>query len=667
MQPFSDKKKISKFNLFQPILILNLILFFIQFQNILSVVEGTCYQVTTYNNLTCFNDKIEFHDKFRAGHFVTLKDGSLIIEYSSDGVNYQRFFYGLKKNGRYYFENESPFKHFTTKNPNNENHGRYESENEIVYLKSDTNKENQYIFSTSIWKTVTELHDLAGNRSTYWDTVDLWKIVEIFSYEINILELKENNEMHYLAVFTQHETDQRLVDGIRYDYSKTWSIRKFKINSFNSIDVSTTEKVDYTSNYNSRMISAFIVYEWEKIVVFFLKKADEVYTNAYYTIAFYSYSLTWICEVQKEWVSEPHSGNGIFFRAFLIKERYAAFVYFTDTSGQNLKFEVGQLTDKNNYYFEYRIQETFKNLGFSSDIRFNDFFKVDGKRFVLITCKTTFKSIIVVIFDIFNDYYNYRIRAYYYDNFDNQLEKEVQGYTFNGYIIYTFVSKPSDMFSTLLFFGYANGTDFTIDISPYLMDTGYYQSENNLYNMLVKTCTIDNNIFGYEFVPKINLVWYPNELLFYNGTGTKKEANKLPNNSFFDANHTLYQNRAINKTHKYYYLEYQFLVKEPPFDTAFKVPHVHNLIGDNCNGFFKDEYVQKTFYGRTNRLYFKLCHDYCGSCIEYGITENEQKCLTCLEEYSFDYWFYLKNILRIVFLMDIFMIMRHQPWFNVIV
>ena len=264
MQPFSDKKKISKFNLFQPILILNLILFFIQFQNILSVVEGTCYQVTTYNNLTCFNDKIEFHDKFRAGHFVTLKDGSLIIEYSSDGVNYQRFFYGLKKNGRYYFENESPFKHFTTKNPNNENHGRYESENEIVYLKSDTNKENQYIFSTSIWKTVTELHDLAGNRSTYWDTVDLWKIVEIFSYEINILELKENNEMHYLAVFTQHETDQRLVDVILYDYSKTWSIRKFKINSFNSIDVSTTEKVDYTSNYNSRMISAFIVYEWEK-------------------------------------------------------------------------------------------------------------------------------------------------------------------------------------------------------------------------------------------------------------------------------------------------------------------------------------------------------------------------------------------------------------------
>ena len=110
------------------------------------------------------------------------------------------------KNGRYYYENESPFRHFTTKNPKNENHGRYESENEIVYLKSNTNKENQYIFSTSIWTTETELHDISGNRSIYWDTVDPWKIAEIFFYEINILELKENYEMHYLAVFTQYET-----------------------------------------------------------------------------------------------------------------------------------------------------------------------------------------------------------------------------------------------------------------------------------------------------------------------------------------------------------------------------------------------------------------------------------------------------------------------------
>ena len=553
----------------KPPFILHLILFLLQIKISISVVENSCYQVYDYENEDCFNDKIKFHNNFRAGHFVTLKDGSLIIEYSSDAVNYERFFYGLKKNGRYYFENESAFKRFKVTNPQNELHGRYESENKIVYLSGDTNKENEYIFSTSIWTTTTELHDIQRNLSSYWDTNSFWTVVEIFSYEINILDLPEAGENRYLAVFTQHETDKRKVDGEDYDYSKTWSFRKFKFDTFDTFTPLGT-KYNYTSNYNSRMISAFIVYDWSTIVVFFLKKADEEYTNAYYTLAFFNYDLEWKCEVQKNWVSEPHSGDGIFFRSFLIKDRWAAFLYFTDKSGNKLTFEVGELAGgDDSRKFEYRIQKTFDNLGFDSDIRFNDFFKVDEKRFVMVTTKPKFKSLIFVIFDLFNNFYNYRIRAYYYDNVNDELWKEMQGYTYNGYIIFTFVSKPSDLFSTLLFFGYANGTDFQIDISPYLMDTGYYNSNNNLYNRLVETAVIDNNIFGYQFVPKINLVYYPDELLFYNGSGSTKETNKLPFNSFFDANHTLYQNRALNKTHKLYYIEYQFIVKEPPRPLMF--------------------------------------------------------------------------------------------------
>ena len=147
-----------------------------------------------------------------------------------------------------------------------------------------------------------------------------------------------------------------------------------------------------------------------------------------------------------------------------------------------MKFEVGKLEGgEDSRYFNYWIQTTFKDLGFSSDIRFNDFFKVDEKRFVLITTKTSFKSLIVVIFDIFNNYYNYRIRAYYYHNVNDELAKEIQGYSFNNYILLTFVSKPTDLFSTLLFFGYANGTDFTIDISPYLMDVPGYSAPGECF------------------------------------------------------------------------------------------------------------------------------------------------------------------------------------------
>ena len=172
------------------------------------------------------------------------------------------------------------------------------------------------------------------------------------------------------------------------------------------------------------------------------------------------------------------------------------------------------------------------------------------------------------------------------------------------------------------------------------MDLANYNSENNLYNTLISSCIIDNNIFGYELVPKINLVYYSEEILFFNGTGNTKETNKLPNNSFFNNNHTLYQNKELTKNNSLFFLEYQFMVKEPEFN-------YDNFCDSRINGDtsynFEDEFEPRIFYGRTNKLFFKLCHKYCLTCNEYGLSDTDQKCLTCLDNYTFDYWYYLKN------------------------
>ena len=55
-------------------------------------------------------------------------------------------------------------------------------------------------------------------------------------------------------------------------------------------------------------------------------------------------------------------------------------------------------------------------------------------------------------------------------------------------------------------FSYPNGTDFEIKIFPYLTDTGSYDNSYNLYNYLMSTMRIDNNIFGYEKIEQIKLV-----------------------------------------------------------------------------------------------------------------------------------------------------------------
>ena len=490
------------------------ILFLLQIKSFLSVNIDSCKGVTSYSNTACFNDKIEFHSNFRAGHFETLADGTLIIEYSCDSTVSKRFFYGLKKNGRYYFPHESAFKRFNAYNPENSFHGRFESKNKIVYLYNDLQKKKQYLFSTSIWTTVTELHNIETGDSNYWDTVSFWDIVEIFSYEINILEIQESNENRYICVFTQKETEKRWTGSKYEDYSTTFSIRKIKFNTFR-IYTLFDERTDYKSNYNCRMISSFIVYDYKILVIFFLKRADDdpnKFENARYTIVFYNYQIEWINEIDKGYIGEANSGTGIFFRAVHLENKFAAFLYNKDKYGGHLVFDVGEMADyyengKKNYKFNYRIELEIKDKWYAPHVNYNDFFKVDNKRLVFVTTKDPNDKLGFIVFDLYNNYYNYRIRSYFYNNVNDKLFKEIQGYTYNGYTIFTFCSNENNIYSTLLFFGYANGTDFEIDISPYLMDTGYYNSFDNLYTRLMESCKIDNNIFGYEIVPKINLVY----------------------------------------------------------------------------------------------------------------------------------------------------------------
>ena len=77
-------------------------------------------------------------------------------------------------------------------------------------------------------------------------------------------------------------------------------------------------------------------------------------------------------------------------------------------------------------------------------------------------------------------------------------------------------SNKNNVFSIFLLFSYPNGTDFEIDIFPYLMDTESYNNSYNLYNYLISVMKIDNNILGYEKVNQIRLVSIPDEIIFLN-------------------------------------------------------------------------------------------------------------------------------------------------------
>ena len=647
---------------------LNFFLFLIQFLISITPSKNACAignKVTNADNSGCFNNVIKTATYYRGAQFVTNKGGNMIIEYGKDHTNEHayRLFYGLKKNGRNYFENENAHKEIKLES-NLSSKGRYEARNILLYLEGDTLRDKQYLFSTSAYDTLTELHDIEQGTYSVRSTRDIWGVgeLDVFSYQYSLHYIQENNKNIYFLVFTRHENDTIKINNEDKDYSMTIIIKKFGIQSFDLSSFDLKKNISFFDNFNNRIVSSFLLEQKNLLVLFYLKSVDnpnqKEFNNAKYAIRFYDYDLTLKNEViiSNNYVDQPRSGEGLFFKGLHLKDNYAAFLYFTKGyDNTKIKFNISSLVENSGQYSFSNINEFEKEYGFVSDITLNEFIKVNDDQLAFITTKkigsdsSYYFELHILLYDLYNDYNNIKIRQYNY-NLDNiQPFKELTAYVYNDFLIFssTAVSPvsytSSDFFSMMTFFGYPNGTDHTIDISPYLMDTGYYTTSNNIYNYLMSNMTVENNIFGYITVQKINLVSIPDELLFYNITNGVQDSTPLPGNTFFDANHVLNQNWQLNKTDKYYSLDYQYIVKEPDYNTFYPsgITEDQPTVSGGYDGSAYYNAHIKTFYGRTNRLSFKLCHDYCGSCVEFSKNTNEQKCFTCLEQYSYDYWAYL--------------------------
>ena len=644
---------------------LKIFLFLLQFLLRINPSKSQCSNSLSIINTNCFNNIIKVENYYRGAQFTTFKDGNMIIEYGKDQDNQHdyRLFYGLKKNGRSYFENDNPHKEIQISTSYNSK-GRYEARNILLYLEEDNIRKKQYIFSTSSFDSLTELHDIEEGKYSVRSTRNIWDVgeLEVFSYQYSLLELKENNKNIYFMVFTRHETDTIQVGGKPKDYSKTIIIKKFGIKSFDLINSYDEKKsISFTDNFNNRIVSSFLMEEKNILVLFYLRKMnneEKDFKNAKYAIKFYDYDLNEKNEIiiSNSDVTDPRSGEGLFFKGIHLKENLAAFLYYT--KGYDLttiQFNISSIVENSGTFSFNNIIEFNKDYGYVSDITLNEFIKVNDVQLAFITTKkivpstnTYYFELHILLYDLYNDYKNIKIRQYWFNLDQIQPIKELTAYVYNGFLIFSSTAVPelsytsSNFFSILTFFGYPNGTDSTIDISPYLMDTGFYNNDN-IYTELMSKITVENNIFGYVIVPKINLVSIPKEILFYNITNGVKDANPLPNNTFFDANHVLNQNFQLNKTDQLYHIDYQYIVKEPDYNIFYpsSITEDHPTVNGGYDGSAYYNANKKTFYGRTNRLSFKLCHNYCGSCVEFSKNNNKQKCFTCLEDYKYDYWAYM--------------------------
>jgi hypothetical protein len=292
-------------------------------------INSSCSNGDKITNTDCFNNTIIINNYYRAGQFVTDKKGNMFILYSNDedGKTDYRLFYGLKKDGRNYFENDNAQKIIQTYSSNGVN-ARYESRIIFMSLENDANQDKQYLFSTSAYDTLTELHDIEQGTYSVRSTRDIWGVgeLDVFSYQYSLHYIQENNKNIYFLVFTRHETDKIKVNDKEKDYSMTIIIKKFGIQSFDLSSFDLKQNISFFDNFNNRIVSSFLLEQKNLLVLFYLKSVDnpnqKVFNNAKYAIRFYDYDLTLKNEViiSNNYVDQPRSGEGLFFKGLHLKD-----------------------------------------------------------------------------------------------------------------------------------------------------------------------------------------------------------------------------------------------------------------------------------------------------------------------------------------------------------
>ena len=611
-----------------------------EFEKGICSINNQIIKVQWLNNIIIFNEK-----KYRYCNFAINSKGDLIAEFSTEEENGIRLFYGLQQNGLFFFKDlenkETPIKNFTVID-NNIYPIRYESSNIFISINNSSYPE-EYLISISLYYGYTEFFNFEGNEEILIIKTLDFTGYNIYSSVSKIIELNNNsNEKEYLFIFSGREKTNMEFK----DFFVVLQKYNFYIDNESSIVRYSISKKLAISTTCSRAISGYIMNSSNLIVLFYL--------NYGFKIRIFDKELKIKKEKQISSYGNIDGNIGIFLKCIYIKKNLGAFIYYINYYDSLPKIKIEEINE-NLYNINEKMSISLDSTGyqFHTSPLLSDLIKIDDNRFSYIASSNDKTQIFILLFDLYNNDNNLKIRIYriYLNELYNfRIFREITSILYNNYLTISSSvcnslpcdydtnenKENSNYFSFIIIFSYINGTDSFFDLSPYLIENIINKNnETNLILKLLENITIDNNIFGYELLQQIKIIQFPNELNFYN-LDSDGQKNLVINNDILLLNHEIEQKLNLTKkSNDIYFIEYQFIVQEPEYEIFNQYPIKIIDYADNSNVNQKNEFEQKIFYGRINKVKFKLCNEFCGSC-EYLGTTNNHKCLTCKENFEID-------------------------------
>ena len=541
-----------------------------------------------------YNMEIFDENNYMKGQFAVNSKGDVIIEYSDNDL---RLFYGIKKNGKGFFNGEY------IKKLQLNNNVRYESENIFISLKNSNNDDIQYLLNFGANDTAVELFNFEGNigQSENYIIKTPNEVLgnSIFSYVNSLLEFNNNNTKEYLLI---------------YIYEQNYILKKLSFSGFNlnNIVINEVQTSPSTSNVNENRMVNGIVFNENYILVLFIS-GDKYFCNIF------DFELILKSNFALDIIEKFEDGFGLFAKAINLKEKYIAFFYYIKEG--KLKFQLGQIENLDNI-FNPSLNFNITQGIFLSDPRLNEIIKLNSQRCAFFAFKEKHKlnnndnfgevsdSLTILLFDLYNDYQNLKIREYEIRLETYKYHREISAAIYNGFICFSSSvyqsSHPNNIISIFMMFGYFNQTNQennkTIDIYEYISNES--NNHKNIVDDILNNIEIiiENNIFGYIFLKdRIKLVSIPSEIEFYNNEKI------LKNDDILNRDYLLKENINIYIKTGNYFFEYQIIVTEPEYEVFDSYPiNISNYPSSDNELEQKSFFQPQKFYGKITSVNFML-------------------------------------------------------------
>ena len=320
--------------------------------------------------------------KYRFINFASNLNGDMIVLINSLSTIKKRYFFGIKKNGRFFFENELSY--FYSKDSSSY---RYEGESLFIQLSNnnDTN-EKDYFFTYGI-SLIVEFYNFDG----YNNTLIKIQINNIFGDFISF-----RNSFFKLSSSEEQDKHYYLLTGMTTIYLSSYVLIKkcfFYINN-NDLVVSCNTTRIYSKS--DAKINSCLETDNHTIVCFIYSQDNKL---VYYIFDQYFNKLNSDNTINLNYVSITNFFKGIQLKGEIIILSY----YDKDVSDDNWNIYINLLElvkENNNINIKHLFNIKLEKLLLESNLMTNDMIKMDNNTIYISTVNSEKKILYIILLKI---------------------------------------------------------------------------------------------------------------------------------------------------------------------------------------------------------------------------------------------------------------------------